>query len=133
MPHRDDCLKLCSLLIRSIKKLNSYASVQEISEFFTVTQSINASIVLLRKYYFDKIRPHLEKDRNYQTLCQKKNSDLLQDLEVLIVEGLDKVLVAQISQVGKILSKGQKRSDFRPSSSQPPSLHASKVCLISKA
>lgn len=101
----------------------------ELSEFFSVVQSINPSIVLLRKFYYDKISPHLEAEKNYQTICMKKNNDLLHQCEELVVDGLEKLLVVQITHVGKILSKEQKKSDFRPSPAQNNSLHASKVCL----
>lgn len=110
-----------------MKKLNMNSTVQEISDIFMIIQSINTSTVLLRKYYFDKISPHLENDIKYQTLCLTQNRTVNERLELLVDEGLDRVLSTQIAHIERILYREQKKSDFKTNPNDPPSLHASKV------
>lgn len=94
-----------------------------------IVQSINTSTVLLRKYYFDKISPHLENDAKYQSICLAQNRAVNERLELLVDEGLERVLSTQIAHIERILSREQKKSDFKPNPNDPPSLHASKACL----
>lgn len=122
----------------SIEMMNFEQKSQPDLRFFDIVRQCNAMCHLIEKQFIDSVLPQVSKPESkiYYTKCVKRKRQVLEQLEIKLNEGLEKLMNNCINHIKTTLSVEQKRTDFKPEDEEPR--HAvstsacSKVCKFVK-
>lgn len=122
----------------SIEMMNLEQRSQPDLRFFDIVRQCNAMCHLIEKQFIDCVHPQMYKveSRKCYIECVKRKRKVLDQLELKLNGGLEKLLNVCISWIKSTLNTEQKRTDFKPEngelSSELSTSACSKVCKFVK-